>query len=91
MGESKKIGQRQICFNMKENKATGHKDTFLASLFLLLGTFLAILRLGQKCLFFLVSDIKNMTQIFLLVFNFDKKQQNVFANFDDKRGFKNFQ
>ena len=49
--KSEEKGQRQkvtfLCLNLKENKATGHKGRFLASLFLF-GFFLAILGLGQK-------------------------------------------
>ena len=37
---------------MKENKATGHESTFLASYFFAFGTFLTILGTGQKMPFF---------------------------------------
>ena len=37
-----------VCLNMKENKATGHTSTLLASLFSVMGLFLALLGLGKK-------------------------------------------
>ena len=48
------------CLNMKENKETGHKSTFLAPLFLLFGTFLATLGLGQKMPIFFRIRLKKL-------------------------------
>ena len=61
--KSKEKGKRQkvkfVCLNMKENKATGHKSVFLASLFCFLEPFLAILGLGQKMPIFYDQISKN--------------------------------
>ena len=53
--KSKEEGQRQkvklFSLNMKESKATRHNSTFVASLFLRLGTFSVLLGMS-KCIFF---------------------------------------
>ena len=54
--KSEEKGQRQkvklLSLNMKENKATGHKSTFLASLFCFLGPFWPHWVWAKKKLFF---------------------------------------
>ena len=44
----------------ERNKTTGHKSTFFASLFGVLGSFLAIFGLGQEMFFFLDKEFKNL-------------------------------
>ena len=54
--KSEEKGQRQkvklLCLNMKENKATGHKSKFAASLFYF-GTFFGYIGSGPKNAYFL--------------------------------------
>ena len=47
-GESPPSKSDFFCFNMKDNKSTGHEITFLSSLYFFFGTFSAILGLDQK-------------------------------------------
>ena len=72
--KSEEKGQRQkvtfVCLNMKENKTTGHKSTFLASLFCVLEAFWPYWVWAKKCLFF-------RYQILIFISYFD--QQNIFG------------